>query len=100
MLFNSVIFVFLLAVTFVAYYLPFMHRWQLQVLIVASFVFYAYEQPVLLFLLLASILINVVTSYFIAVDKPSRQRLWAVAGVVLNLSLLLFFKYSPLFAKS
>jgi alginate O-acetyltransferase complex protein AlgI len=100
MLFNSVIFVFLVAIAFIVYYLPFMHRWQLHVLIAASFIFYAYEQPSLLSLLVASIAINVVTSYLIAVDQPSRQRLWAVLGVALNLGLLLFFKYSPLFART
>lgn len=100
MLFNSIPFALLVAVTFALYYLPFMRRWQIHLLTAASFVFYAYEQPVLLLLLLASIAINVVTSYFVAFDRASRQRLWAVLGVSLNLGLLLFFKYSPLFAKS
>ena len=100
MLFNSSIFVLLVAVTFALYYLPFIRRWQVQVLIAASFIFYAYERPILLLLLLASIVINVVTSYLVATDEPSRQRLWAVLGVALNLALLLFFKYGPLFAKS
>src|SRR5436853_7194255 len=100
MLFNSVIFTFLVVVTFALYYLPFIARWQIYVLIVASFIFYSYEQPVLLLLLLVSIAINVVTSYFVAVDRPQRQRLWAVTGVGLNLAVLLFFKYGPLFANS
>jgi alginate O-acetyltransferase complex protein AlgI len=100
MLFNSISFVILVAVTFGLYYTPFMRRWQVLTLVAASFVFYAYERPILLLLLLASIAINVVTSYFVAVDKVSRQRFWAVMGVVLNLGLLLFFKYSPLFATS
>ena len=100
MLFNSVPFALLLVTTFTIYYLPFMSRWQVQVLTIASFVFYAYEQPLLLLLLLTSIAINVVTSYLVTVDKPSRKRLWAVLGVSLNLSLLLFFKYSPMFART
>ena len=100
MLFNSVPFVGLVAVTFALYYLPFLRRWQLEILIAASFVFYAYDAPALLLLLLASILINVTTSYMVATDRPSRQRLWAVLGVVLNLGLLLFFKYGPLIAHS
>jgi alginate O-acetyltransferase complex protein AlgI len=100
MLFNSIPFVILVGVTFACYYLPGIRRYQVLLLTLASFIFYAYEQPILLLLLLASIAINVVTSYLIAVDEPSRQRLWAVLGVVLNLSLLLFFKYGPLFAKS
>src|SRR3954463_8489496 len=98
MLFNSFAFLVLLAITFALYYAPFIGAWQVWVLIVASFAFYAYEQPVLLSLLVASIAINVLTSYFIAVDHPSRRRLWAVTGVMLNLGLLVFFKYGGLFA--
>ena len=99
MLFNSVPFVILLAITFALYYAPFLRAWQVLILIAASFVFYAYEQPVLLTLLVVSIAINVLTSYWIAIDRPSRRRFWAIVGVTLNLGLLLFFKYSPLFAK-
>src|SRR5205085_6309067 len=97
---NSVPFLILVTITFGLYYLPLNRRVQVHILTAASFVFYAYEQPVLLFLLLASIVINVVTSYLIAVDARSRQRFWAVLGVALNLGLLLFFKYSPLFART
>src|ERR1700730_2696793 len=100
MLFNSIPFVILVLVTFGLYYLPFLRRWQVLLLVASSFIFYAFERPILLLLLLASIAINVVTSYFVAVDKVSRQRFWAVLGVVLNLGLLLFFKYGPLFATS
>jgi len=99
MLFNSVPFVILLAITFALYYAPFLRAWQVLILVAASFVFYAHEQPLLLLLLIASIAINVLTSYWIAIDRPSRRRFWAITGVTLNLSLLLFFKYSPLFAK-
>src|SRR3954453_14523771 len=100
MLFNSIPFVILVLLTFGLYYILFLRRGQVLVLIAASFIFYAYERPSLLLLLLASIAINVVTSYFVAVDKVSRQGFWAVLGVVLNLALLLFFKYSPLFANT
>lgn len=100
MLFSTLPFIFLVLVTMVVYYLPFMRRWQIHVLTAASFFFYGYADPVLLLLLVASIVINVVTSYKVAVDVPARQRLWAALGVALNLGLLLFFKYSPLFART
>ncbi|MEY2539367.1 MAG: hypothetical protein QOG67_3107 [Verrucomicrobiota bacterium] len=100
MLFNSIPFVIFVAITFAGYYLPFMGPWQVQILTAASFIFYAYEQPILLLLLLASIAINVITSYLVAFDRSSRRRFWAVLGVGLNLGLLLFFKYGPLFSKT
>jgi alginate O-acetyltransferase complex protein AlgI len=100
MLFNSWVFIGLVLTTLCVYYWPPLVRWQSLVLIGASFIFYSYDQPWLLTLLLASIAINVITSYLVAVDRPDRQRLWAALGVSLNLGLLLVFKYSPLFAKT
>jgi alginate O-acetyltransferase complex protein AlgI len=99
MLFNSIRFVVLVADTIALYYMTIGRPWQIQDLILARYIFYACGQPVLLLLLIASIAINVITSYGVAVDRRSRRRLWAIVGVSLNLSLLLFFKYSPLFGK-
>ena len=69
-------------------------------LIVSSLLFYAYYQPILVLLLLFSVSINVVSSYYTVYGKVERQKTFAYSGVILNLSILLFFKYSPLIAKS
>jgi alginate O-acetyltransferase complex protein AlgI len=100
MLFNSMPFVVLVVATLLIYYFPPARRLQPIVLISASFLFYAYGQPALLLLLLASIGINVITSYQVAVGPVSQQRFWAVLGVGLNLGVLLVFKYSPLLART
>ncbi len=100
MLFNSYIFVLLLFVTFALYYVPLFRSAQIHLLIAASFVFYGYSQPGLLFLLIASIAINAVTSYRVMrAENLVQKRLWAIAGVGLNLGILGFFKYSPLLAR-
>ena len=54
MLFNSYEFVVLVALTLCVYYMPYVYRrgWQVYVLIIVSFVFYAYGQPWLLLLLI------------------------------------------------
>ncbi|HEX9104638.1 MAG TPA: MBOAT family O-acyltransferase, partial [Polyangia bacterium] len=96
MLFNSWPFFVLLGVTFALYYLPGLARLQVPILIAASFVFYGAHRPVLLLLLIASIVINALASHRIYYGAPSRQRAWAVAGVTVNLGILLFFKYSGL----
>jgi alginate O-acetyltransferase complex protein AlgI len=98
MLFNSFAFIGLLAITFILYYLPLLSRLQVQVLIVSSLVFYAYESPALVLLLLGSAAINIITSYYVVYGRAGRKRTVAVTGIVLNLLLLSFFKYSPLFA--
>ncbi len=100
MLFTSLPFVILVLITFVIYYLPPLRSLQVIVLTAASFLFYSWEAPLLVILLILSILINVVTSYKIATGRISSQKFWAIMGVSLNLGLLLLFKYGPLVAKT
>ncbi|GGB08561.1 MBOAT family O-acyltransferase [Puia dinghuensis] len=100
MLFNSFPFLILLLITFGVYYLPRISRYQVGILIISSLVFYAYDSPILVLLLLFSAAINIVTSYYIVSGKTSWKKTTAVIGVALNLLVLCFFKYSPLFAHS
>jgi len=72
-------------------------NFQVPILISASFVFYAWSSPALLILLLASILINAITSYKVAYATERPRRLfWATTGVIINLSILAIFKYGAL----
>lgn len=97
MLFTSTIFLILVVITFVIYYLLPGKREQVALLVVASFVFYAWNFPLLLILLIASILINWFVTYGILnASDSSRKKALATLGVVLNLFVLAFFKYSPL----
>lgn len=99
MLFNSFPFGVLVAVTLALFYAPAVRRWQTSLLIVASFVFFAYHLPAQLLLLWASIVLNAVSSYLVVWHGgPRRKRVYATLGVALNLLILAFFKYSPLFA--
>lgn len=98
MLFNSWEFVVLVIVTFAVYYLPFGKRWQIYVLLVASFVFYIVDSFWLLLLLLASGLLNALSSYM--ARYQGYPRLFATIGVVSNLLLLALFKYGGLISKS
>jgi len=100
MLFTSVIFLILLLITFCLYYIPIVSRWQSQILILSSLLFYAYNQPILVLLLLFSVSINIVSSYYIVFGNRNFQKMFAYGGVILNLSILIFFKYSPLLYKS
>lgn len=100
MLFNSVPFLLLVLPTFLLYYLPALHRFQLHVIIISSFTFYAYNDPPLLLLLLLSIGINIASSYAVVFGPQGNRRTYATLGVVANLGILLFFKYGPLFGRS
>ena len=101
MLFNSFPFLFLVLATFVLYYLPAVRRYQVQVLILSSFTFYAYGQPYLLLLLICSATITSVCSYRVLHAPAHKKKVsWAVSGVVVNLLVLAFFKYNGLIARA
>lgn len=96
MLFNSFIFILLLLATLAIYYIPKLARYQVSILIVSSLVFYSYDQLHFVLLLLASAGINILTSYYVVYGKVKYRKALALGGVVANLSILAFFKYSSL----
>lgn len=94
MLFTSFHFVIFFATTFAVYYVMPTRVLQLAALFVASLVFYAFNQPAALAILLISALMNGSVSYFVLIgESVGRRRLIALFGVVFNLALLGFFKY-------
>ncbi|MEZ7956284.1 MAG: MBOAT family O-acyltransferase [Rubritalea sp.] len=101
MLFNSWIFMGLLLLTFLSYYiLPKLRQGsnaQVGMLLVASLVFYAYETPVLVFLLLTSITVNFFASKGIVLASSGQiGKRWAFSVILFNLLVLAFFKYGKL----
>lgn len=96
MLFNSGVFAIFLLITFVLYYLPVMRKVQIEFLVVASFVFYSWTAPELLILLSVSIFLNAVVSWKVSRLDGRSQWKWALAGVVINLGVLAWFKYAGL----
>lgn len=100
MLFNSVPFLLLVLPTFLLYYTPALRRYQLHLLVVSSFIFYAWSMPWLLLLLILSLGINTVASHAVVYGPEHRRKLYSTIGVVANLALLVFFKYSPLIGRT
>lgn len=97
MLFTELSFGVLLLSTFLLYYLPVFRNFQRTILILSSSIFYGYYFPYLLILLLFSILINTGVSFYIS--KSDRNHRWiTTAGVLVNLGLLIFFKYAGFLA--
>jgi len=99
MLFNTLPFLILLVVTFGLYYIPALRRLQVLILVVASFTFYAYSYPAFLALLFVSAIINTYASHKVYYGRPETRKLYATAGVIANLAILIFFKYSPFIAR-
>ena len=95
MLFSSIVFLFtfLPAVVILYYLLPV--RFRNVILLLASLVFYAWGEPVYLFLMLLSILFNYFSGLDIARNlqdkRAAKQSL--VFNLIINLAVLGFFKY-------
>jgi alginate O-acetyltransferase complex protein AlgI len=99
MLFNSFQFISIVLITFLLYYLPLLRKVQVHLLIGISLFVYAYNQPYLLALLIVSILINGVLSFIIINTLNVKfRKVVALAGIIANLSILIFFKYNFLLA--
>lgn len=98
MLFNSLEFIFLVIFTSIFYYNKNLIKNQIHILIISSFIFYAYGQPYLLLLLFISASINAIVSYKVYFENiQKRKKLYAIGGVIFNIAVISFFKYSPLF---
>lgn len=100
MLFNSYIFIVLLLITFGLYYIPKLSKYQVLILIAASLVFYSYDQLEFVLLLLFSAGVNIITSYYVVYGNIKRKKTLALTGVIVNLGVLAFFKYSPLISNT
>lgn len=105
MLFNTWPFAGFIAVVFALYYLPGVARslgWQLVVLTIASYVFYAWHTPWLILLLLTSTWINAFVTLKLVRPgaSPAWRQKWMACAVLINLALLAFFKYASLLVKT
>jgi alginate O-acetyltransferase complex protein AlgI len=103
-LFNSWEFLILLLFAFVLYYAPWSNcrhgkAWQVCVALLASVIFYGWQDPRLIALLAISCVGNSIATARIILHKVAGDdalvKRWTRRAVVLNLSLLAIFKYAP-----
>ena len=95
MVFSSLTFLFVfLPVTLLGYrLLP--KKLRIGFLLLASLIFYAWGEPLYVFLMIGSIAANWLIGFQVAKEGPHRKA-WLVLSIVLNLLLLLVFKYAGL----
>ena len=72
------------------------------VLFVVSLAFYGWGEPVFIFLMLFTILVNYVAGWLIEKDSGnnSKQKMWLILSVVINIGLLMYFKYSGMIVET
>lgn len=68
-------------------------------LLLASLVFYAYGEPVYVLLMIASAFVNYLSALLIE-KKPSGKKAVMTINVILNLGVLVLFKYTGFLAES
>jgi alginate O-acetyltransferase complex protein AlgI len=94
-------FILFFIITFIVYYTARNLRLQLIILIIASLIFYSWESPQLLTVFILSWFITGLTSFLTSEAVIQKNRLkakiYTIAGVCINLTLLGFFKYKTLF---
>ena len=95
MVFSSILFIFyFLPVFLFCYYsLPFKHA----TLLLFSLIFYAYGEVIYTYVMLLSILINYAFGLWIAGGEGRGRKLALGVGVVVNLGILVYFKYLGFF---
>jgi len=95
MVFSSVIFLFLFLPLVLLGHALLPARLKNLFLLLASLLFYAWGETTYTLVILASILVNYVTGVLIDLSPDPRRRKWTVtAGIVINLGMLIFFKYA------
>lgn len=95
MIFSSILFLFLfLPIVLLLYYISRNNIWRNIILTIASLFFYAYGEPIFVFVMLGMIFLDFFLT--LCMDKVSslaKKRLLLVLACVLNLSVLFVFKY-------
>ena len=95
MLFNSLEYLIFLPVVIILHYLlPFKYRWIL--LLIASYIFYAYWKIEYLSLIIISTFVDYFASYKLDSNKKNRKK-YLYLSLIVNLGLLFFFKYYNFF---
>ena len=96
--FSSTVFLFIfLPVLLLIYYCKLIKSIKVKniILLIASLLFYAYGEPIYVFVMIGSIILN----YFIGIfidkykDKKKIKKAFLIIGVILNVVLLVCFKY-------
>jgi alginate O-acetyltransferase complex protein AlgI len=97
MLFSSTLFlIYFLPVFFTIYFLiP--ESWKNYFIVFASLCFYAWGAPQFVFILISTILFNFILAHLITRREGRKKKTLLMFSVLVNVSLLLFFKYANFF---
>ncbi len=99
MLFSSLTFIYIFLAALCILYFPINNpTYRRIVLTVFSVLFYAWGEPIFVLLILGSVFVNFLAGKLMnsAEDKPQLKKAYLIISVILNLSVLAIFKYTPM----
>ena len=111
MVFSSIIFLAaFLPITFILYYIPIPFKekagitYRNIILVIASLIFYAFGEPIYVFLMIGSVLLNYLFGMMLGAGSKSslskHRKLIVVLSVIVNVLILGVFKYAGFFVSS
>ena len=93
MIFSSVPFMFFFFPIFLILYYLVPYKLKNYCLLFFSLIFYAWGEPIYIFLMIFSCLINYMSG--ILIEKyPQKKKMWLIICIIINLALLGFYKYA------
>ena len=102
MVFSSLPFLFaFLPITLIVYFIT-PHKLKNIALLIASLIFYAWGEPIYVLLMIFSSIVDYTNGRMIEkfADDRLKKKLFLIASIAVNLSLLAFFKYSGFFVQN
>lgn len=102
MVFSSIISIYKFIPIVLVFYYIVPKKWRNPVLFIANMFFYGWGEPVYIFLMLFSILINFINGYYVYkyLSDEKKARIFLILNAIFNLALLGFFKYYNFFAEN
>jgi alginate O-acetyltransferase complex protein AlgI len=101
MVFSSSLFLLYFLPLFLIIYFLADTRYKNYVILVFSIFFYAWGAPKFLFVILASIIVDFILSKKIYyADSEKTKKRWLIFSIIVNVSILLYFKYSNFFIEN
>ena len=95
MVFSTLEFLFLYLIVALGFYYLFPRKWRNVWLLVISLVFYGWGEPIYLFLMIFTIIVDYICGFMVDKyrDDKKKAKTALVVSVILNLAILGFFKY-------
>ena len=99
MVFSSLVFLFVFFPIALSLYYFVPKKSKNLILLLVSLAFYAWGEPIYVFLMLFSILIDYINGLLVErfSDQPKKAKLVVLSSIIVNLAILMFFKYTDFF---